>query len=215
MTLDLLPILSAVIAYVLGCIPSSWILVRFSAGKDVRMEGTGNMGAMNSYEVSGKRWVGIIVTAMDALKGIAAIQCALWLGGGFFSVAMAGVFSVLGHCFNVFFRFHGGRGLATAAGVCLAVNPLGLGLWLLMYLTGFYIIRRDVHVGSVSAILGVSILMYTAPSLLIQQTMVVAGADVGQYKSMVWMISFIMFVRHIQPMRELFVRMQQETEDET
>lgn len=210
MTIDLLSFLCAIIAYFLGCIPNSWLVVRLAAGKDIRAEGTGNMGAMNSYDVSGKKWVGIVVTILDALKGFAAVKIALLLGADFFGVAMAGVFVVFGHCFNIFFKFHGGRGLASGVGVSLALNPLPMILWLLMYLTGYIIIRRDVHVGSISGILGLALLLYTTPAMLLEKTMLVPNVNLFQFKAMVWLICLIFFIRHIEPMRELFRQLQED-----
>ncbi len=210
MTIDILSGIVALIAYLLGCFPTSWLLVRYVTKRDVRELGTGNMGGMNSYEVTGHKWVGITVTLVDALKGFAAVAIAKALGADFYGICMAGVFAVLGHCFNIFFRFHGGRGLATATGVFLAINPLPMILWDLMYLTGYFVIRRDVHVGSVSGTLGTLILTITTPTLIVAKLMFVPVYDVGQFKMMVYICCVVIFIRHIEPMRALFRRMQEE-----
>ncbi len=213
MTIDLLSFLCAVLGYGLGAIPTAWLIVRSTHSVDIRNEGTGNVGAMNSYDVTGKKRIGILIAILDALKGVAAVLIARAIGADFFGVAVAAIFAVIGHCYNVFLKFHGGRGLATSAGIALAINPLVLILWVLMYLTGYYVIRRDVHVGSMSGILGVSILLYTTPSLLLQKMMQLPGVDITQFKAMVWLISAILFVRHLEPIRDLFRRMQTENND--
>lgn len=210
MTLDILPFILAIVAYFIGCLPTAYLLVRHTAGKDIRDHGSGNMGGMNTYEVTGKASTGVAVGIIDALKGLIAVRLAIALGVSFFGIAMVAVFVVMGHCFNVFFKFKGGRGLATATGAMLTLNPLPLILWGLMYLTGYFAIRRDIHVGAVSGTLGTMILLFTTPSLIINALMLVPVADVTQFKLMVWMICVIIFIRHIEPMRELFRKLGEE-----
>ena len=210
MTIDILSFIVAVVAYLIGCIPTAYLLVRLKAGADIRAVGSGNMGGMNSYEVTGNKWIGIVVALVDAAKGFLAVQLALWIGGSFFDVALAAVFVVMGHCFNAFFSFGGGRGLATGFGVACGINPLPLMLWSAMYLTGYFAIRRDVHVGSVSGTLGTMILLFTTPSVIITNLMLIPQYDVSQFKLMIFLINIIIFIRHIEPMRELFRKLQEE-----
>lgn len=214
MNIDILPLLAGIAAYLIGCFPSSFLVVRLAAGKNVLHEGTGNMGGMNSYEVTGRKWVGIVVALLDAVKGLVACLALRSLGAEHVVIAYAAVAVVLGHCFNVFFRFRGGRGIATAGGVSLAINPLALVLWALMYLTGYYIIRRDVHVGSIAGTLGLLILTYTTPVKLLSMTMMMTGFEPGLYKGVVYMICIIMFLAHIGPMRALFAELQKESSDD-
>ncbi|MBL7976194.1 MAG: glycerol-3-phosphate acyltransferase [Candidatus Kapabacteria bacterium] len=213
MNIDILPLISIIIAYLLGCVPTAYWLVKRKTGMDIRHEGTGNIGARNSYDVTGNKMLGIAVMLIDVAKGALAVAIPIWLGGNFFAISLAGVFVVIGHCFNAFMSFKGGRGLATAAGVALMVNPLALILWVLMYFTAFVIIRRDVHVGSVAGTLATPMLLYTAPTPLVQMLMFVPNADITQFKLMVFMISIIIFFRHIEPMRELFKKMAEEKEE--
>jgi glycerol-3-phosphate acyltransferase PlsY len=208
MNIDILPIVAALAAYLVGCFPSSYLFVRLASGKNVLHEGTGNMGGMNSYEVTGKRRVGIAVALFDAAKGAVVCWGAHALGATPTVVAYSAVAVVLGHCYNVFFRFRGGRGIATAAGVGAVINPLPLLLWALMYLTGYYVIRRDIHVGSITGILGLLVLTYTTPTTLLNLTMLMTPFDVGLLKGVIYMMCIIMFLRHIEPMRALFERMQ-------
>ena len=134
----LLPLALIVVAYVLGSIPFSFVVVKVLAGKDVREHGSRNVGATNVARTAG-RVAGIVALALDIAKGYAAIAIARWMvsqpewpfGAGLspwqsreFWVGLAGLVAMLGHMFPVWLRFHGGKGVATAAGVILALDPL-------------------------------------------------------------------------------------------
>lgn len=229
MTLDLGYIIIVVIAYTLGCFPTAYLLVRLYSGKDIRREGSGNMGGMNSYEVTGNKLLGIAVGLIDALKGYAAVSIALAILPDFFAAGLAGVFVVLGHCFNAFMGWQGGRGLATAAGVALAVNPLVLLLWCMMYLTGYIVIRRDIHVGNIAGTIATPVLLYTTPTILLSTAMrlpqntaaiqantqiytiiAYSEGDITQFKLMSFLICMSIFIRHLEPMRELLKNMKKD-----
>lgn len=109
-------------AYVLGAVPASFIAGRL-AGVDLRQHGSGNVGATNLYRVKGLRFA-VPAGLFDIAKGFVPTFLApvspAWL-----QVAV-GSAAVLGHVFPVFLRFQGGKGVATAAGVVLALAPLAL-----------------------------------------------------------------------------------------
>lgn len=162
--IDLAYLIIAVVAYLLGCIPSALWLVRIVSGKDIRSEGTGNIGGMNSYDVTGKAWIGIAVALLDAAKGALAIVCAQYIfPNSSTALATAAVAVVAGHCFNVFLKGKGGRGLATAAGVSLVLNPIALVVWCASYLIGYFVIRKNIHVGSIVATIATPIILYASP----------------------------------------------------
>ena len=125
-------------AYLIGSIPFSFLVVRLVAGRDLREEGSGNVGATNVARTAGKL-PGIIALLLDIAKGYAAIAFARWMvaqpGWPFeagaspwqsreFWIALAGVIAVLAHMYPVWLRFHGGKGVATAGGVFLAMNAI-------------------------------------------------------------------------------------------
>ncbi len=111
-------LLGGLLGYLLGSIPTAFLLVRWKSRVDIRTSGSGNVGTLNSYQVSGSKVVGFIVLVADFLKGFFAVWgTTALLGSSFEATATAGVGSVLGHNFPFWLRFHGGRGLATAAGV--------------------------------------------------------------------------------------------------
>lgn len=126
-------------AYLVGSLSFAVLISRWMGLADPRSYGSRNPGATNVLR-SGHRAAAVLTLALDALKGYLPVVAALLLqdrlGLGPFSVALAGLAAFVGHLWPVFFRFQGGKGVATAAGVLLALNPL-LGLatlasWLLM-----------------------------------------------------------------------------------
>lgn len=134
----MLPVVVVVLAYLIGSIPFSFLVVKLVAGKDVREHGSLNVGATNVARTAGKV-PGIVALLLDIAKGYAVILVAralvarpewpiapgvlpwqsreLW-------VALAGLIAVLAHMFPVWLGFHGGKGVATATGVFLALNPM-------------------------------------------------------------------------------------------
>jgi len=115
-------ILSIAIAYLLGSIPFGYLLVLIFRKQDVRATGSGNIGATNVAR-SGGKGLGIATLLLDLLKGFAAVLIAQVLGHGSYDLmVLAGVAATLGHVFPVWLRFRGGKGVATALGVFLALT---------------------------------------------------------------------------------------------
>lgn len=129
-------------AYVAGSIPTSWIAARYGAGIDLREHGSKNLGATNLYRVLGWKYA-IPVGLFDAAKGAVPVVLLAPLAGSQRWMPLAvGVAAVLGHVYSVFMRFRGGKGVATAAGVLLALAPIPLAIsvavWaLVLKLTGY------------------------------------------------------------------------------
>lgn len=196
-------IVASACSYLIGSIPVAWIVIRLTTGKDLRHEGSTNIGARNSYDVSGKVLIGVLVALLDISKAIFAIALARAVTDSFHGVAAAGLCVVLGHNWSIFLKGRGGRGLAPAAGVALALNPLPLILWLIMYATGYFAIRRNVHVGSVSGTLGTAILVVNTPGALLHALAVSEPFVTLEFKFAVVAICVAILVRHIEPIRQL------------
>lgn len=203
MSLSLGDIAAAACGYVLGSIPTAWLVVRLASGRDLRHEGSTNIGARNSYDVTGKAWIGILVAVLDIGKAVAAVALARMLSSTFLGIAASGTSVVLGHNWSIFLHGRGGRGLAPAAGISLAINPLPLVLWLVMYLTGYYAIRRHVHVGNVTGTLGTAILIVNTPGGLLHATATIEPFATVEFKLAVVVICLAILVRHLEPIRQL------------
>ena len=140
-------------AYLIGSLSFAVIISRLMGLADPRSYGSGNPGATNVLR-SGHRGAAIMTLAFDVLKGYVPVFLALWLGGPFglgpLTVAAVGLAAFVGHLWPVFFRFQGGKGVATAAGVLLALNPLLAAATLASFalIVGF---TRYVSLGSIVA----------------------------------------------------------------
>lgn len=117
--------LAIIIAYLLGSIPSAYIVARLRKGTDIREMGTRNMGAMNVFYSIGFWW-GLAVLLTDVGKGAAAIGIAKAFDVPELVEYIVGATAVLGHAFPVFLRFRGGKGGATCIGVLCVLMPWGL-----------------------------------------------------------------------------------------
>jgi glycerol-3-phosphate acyltransferase PlsY len=196
-------VLTAIVAYLLGCLPTAYLVMRRTHGIDIRNHGTGNVGAMNTYDVSGRKRLGLFVMLVDALKGALAVAFGAWLDDGAMPhVGVAALFVILGHTYNVFLGWKGGRGLATAMGVFLVVNPLAVVLWDVMYLTGYYAIRRNIHIASMTGTIGVAVLIWSTPYAVLDITNVAHVLDPSAVRMVVFVCSLPLFARHIAPVRD-------------
>src|SRR5215475_7668506 len=145
--------------YLLGSIPFGILLTRLFGGGDIRAAGSGNIGATSVTRVVGPI-PGILTLILDGLKGAAAV----WLAAHFsnYSAAWmtaAGVGALIGHCFPVWLKFHGGKGVATAAGMFLALCwPAALCAILLFVLVVVFF--RFVSLGSIAAAAAMPLLIY-------------------------------------------------------
>lgn len=119
-----LPI-ALVLAYLVGAIPTSWIAARLGAGLDLREHGSRNLGATNLYRVLGWRYA-VPVGLFDMAKGALPVLLLVPATGPAWVPLAVGVAAIIGHVFSAFVRFRGGKGVATAAGVVLALAPVPL-----------------------------------------------------------------------------------------
>lgn len=129
--------LLAILAYLLGSLSFAILLSRLAGGPDPRTSGSGNPGATNMLRVAGKG-PAILTLLGDLLKGLLPVTLAALLGFDIQQQAWIGLAAVIGHLYPLFFRFRGGKGVATAAGMLLGLYfPAGLlaiGAWLLAFL---------------------------------------------------------------------------------
>ena len=151
----LLESLVAIGAYLIGSIPSGYLVGR-AKGVDLRKEGSGNIGATNALRMLGKKW-GYLVFAADIFKGWFSVMLAYALANRYApdQVTVAGIvaalFAVVGHNFPVWLAFKGGKGIATSAGIMIALFPIWTFLVaLVVWITLFYG-TRYVSLASIAA----------------------------------------------------------------
>lgn len=147
-------------AYLLGSIPTGLLLGKLY-GIDVRQQGSGNIGATNLYRTLGRK-VGIITLLGDCLKGLLPVLLAWQLGMAEPMQAWIGLAAFCGHVFSIFLRFKGGKGVATALGVYLALAPLAVLGALLVFII-LVAIWRYISLGSVVAAAAMPVMVWCRP----------------------------------------------------
>ena len=162
-------IIVAVAAYLLGSIPTGFLVAK-AKGIDIRKTGSGNIGATNAMRVLGKP-AGIFVLLMDAIKGYAAVLVLPLLvvnlldatrttdGELFNACVIAGIFAVLGHNYTCWLRFKGGKGIATTAGVYLALAPWAVLVGLIVFILAV-LVTKYVSVGSIAAAIALPVTVW-------------------------------------------------------
>jgi acyl phosphate:glycerol-3-phosphate acyltransferase len=142
--------LQVLLGYFAGSVPFAFLLAR-RAGIDVRLAGSGNVGAANVLRTTGT-WRAVAVMALDVAKGAAAVLIVHVAAGGASAAALAGAAAVVGHIYPVWLRFHGGKGVAVAAGVFSMLSPLATGVAASLFLAVVWA-TRYVSLGSIAATL--------------------------------------------------------------
>ena len=128
------------ISYLLGSIPMGLLLTRLMGKGDLRKVGSGNIGATNVMRVGGLRMAGL-VWLLDMAKAVAAVLIGGWFGGVTLA-AWCGLVAIVGHCYPIWLRFRGGKGISCLFGVLLAISPLSFAVcgleWLIVALSSGY-----------------------------------------------------------------------------
>jgi acyl phosphate:glycerol-3-phosphate acyltransferase len=140
--------LQVLFGYLAGSVPFAFLLAR-RAGIDVRLAGSGNVGAANVLRTTGT-WRAIAVMGLDVAKGAAAVLIVHLAAGGASLAALTGAAAVVGHIYPVWLRFHGGKGVAVAAGVFSVLSPLATGAAASLFLVIVWA-TRYVSLGSIAA----------------------------------------------------------------
>jgi len=161
--------------YLIAAIPTGVVLSRLMGSEDVRQKGSGNIGATNVYRVAGK-WAGIMTLAGDILKGfLPLLAYKSWLAPTPTQLGVASCVAIIGHCYPVYLKFVGGKGIATALGIFLVLSPKAVLGALIIFIIAVGT-TRYVSLGSVLAIMAapVMILMLGHPRPIFLSTLFIA-----------------------------------------
>lgn len=170
-------------AYLLGSIPTAYLVGKRFYGLDIREFGSKSVGATNALRVLGK-WPALVVLLIDILKGVAAVVLARWICAEFstpdqqpwtnWAISLAGITALLGHGWSIWLRFAGGKSVATGLGVVLALSwPVALAA-----LTVFGVVvavARIVSLGSILAALTAIALICVLDEPTPYRLLIVAG----------------------------------------
>jgi glycerol-3-phosphate acyltransferase PlsY len=205
MSEDLTLLITLILGYLIGSVPFAYLITKRATGRDVRQEGTGNVGTRNAFVVSRKFGVGISVLLADLLKGALPVLFWVWSGRPELLVALLPAL-ILGHCYPIWLRFHGGKGLATTAGALLVTFPIFPSLWGVAYLI-VKRLRNDVDFATIVAS-GVSLIaVLLVPVELIQWSAIgsrTGSIDPRQVQLSICLVILIILSRHAEPIRLLF-----------
>lgn len=181
---DLLFIFVLIVIYLIAAIPTGIVLSRLMGGEDVRQKGSGNIGATNVYRVAG-RLAGILTLLGDTLKSFLPLfACKSWLEPTPTQLGVASAVAIIAHCYPVYLKFKGGKGVATALGIFLVLSPqVVLGALVIFALVVG--ITRYISLGSILAALSapLMILMLNYPPPLFLATLFIAVLVVWRHRS--------------------------------
>ena len=181
---DLLFIFVLIVIYLIAAIPTGIVLSRLMGSEDIREKGSGNIGATNVYRVAG-RLAGILTLTGDTLKGfLPLLVCKSFLEPTPTQLGVASAVAIIGHCYPIYLKFKGGKGVATALGIFLVLSPqVVLGALIIFALAVG--ITRYISLGSILAALSAPllILMLNYPSPIFLATLFIATLVVWRHRS--------------------------------
>ena len=148
-------IITAVLAYLAGSLPFGLVLTRLAGKGDIRAIGSGNIGATNVLR-TGSKELALATLLLDGGKGAAVVMAVAWFGGDPLAVGIAGLMAVVGHCFPVWLKFQGGKGVATCVATFAAFD-IRLGLVFVALWIGTAAITRYSSLAALVATMGCSI----------------------------------------------------------
>ena len=148
-------IITAVLAYLAGSLPFGLVLTRLAGKGDIRAIGSGNIGATNVLR-TGSKELALATLLLDGGKGAAVVMAVAWFGGDPLAVGIAGLMAVVGHCFPIWLKFQGGKGVATCVATFAAFD-IRLGLVFVALWIGTAAITRYSSLAALVATMGCSI----------------------------------------------------------
>jgi len=177
-------ILIMIAIYLIAAIPTGVLLARLMGGEDVRQKGSGNIGATNVYRVAGKL-AGVLTLVGDTLKGfLPLLAFKTWLEPTPTQLGIASAVAILGHCYPIYLKFKGGKGVATALGIFLVLSPKAVFFALIVFILTVTI-TRYISLGSVLAALSAPlvILLLNHPQPIFLATLFIAALVIWRHNS--------------------------------
>jgi len=177
-------IMITIAIYLIAATPTGVVLARLMGGEDVRQKGSGNIGATNVYRVAGKL-AGVLTLLGDTLKGfLPLLAFKTWLEPTPTQLGIASAVAIIGHCYPVYLKFKGGKGVATALGIFLVLSPKAVFFALLVFILTVAI-TRYISLGSVLAALSAPllILLLNHPQPIFLATLFIAALVIWRHNS--------------------------------
>lgn len=167
-------------AYVLGAVPFGLLMVRLATGRDIRAEGSGNIGATNVFRIAGPA-LGVVVLLLDMAKGAVPVLVARQIGASPAVAVAMGLATIVGHNWPVFLKGKGGKGIATSYGVLLALSPV-TGVIAAVIWVAAVAVTRFASLGSLLGVLSVPLAMMVRGEPFAYVVFGVTAAVMGIYR---------------------------------
>lgn len=192
-----------ILGYMLGSIPTAYLIGKYKYGFDIRERGSGNVGGANAARTMGMK-VGLLSGFVDIFKGTLAVYIAIWYvsmnsrtdliitSDPNALIALTGFFAVIGHCYSFILRFQGGKGGATTAGVILALDPLTF----LVLLVVWVIVVGSTRFTSLGNLIAVWVI---PPMFVIRHDILVRWANIVETNAYVLLsmaLVFLIYYKH-------------------
>ena len=177
-----------ILGYVIGSPPFGLIITRIAGAGDIRSMGSGNIGATNVLR-TGKKSLAALTLLLDFLKGFAAVQIARAIfvsetGGDYWTIGMAAAAgAVLGHCFSLFLRFKGGKGVATYLGVLLALAWPVVAAFALVWLAIAFLTRYSSLAGLTACLMTPIVLFLFGENIVAALFLAMTGLVFWRHKA--------------------------------
>ncbi|OGU72238.1 MAG: hypothetical protein A2V93_05650 [Ignavibacteria bacterium RBG_16_34_14] len=192
----------SLIGYLLGSFPTAYLLLKKMRNVDITIQGSGNVGAMNTFDVTKSKILAVIVLLIDALKGLLSVYLSLLIFPlDFIYPALALSFAVFSHCYNPWLKFKGGRGLATSAGGTVLLFPVILIAWCIVWVI-IFIMKRDIILANVWASGATMIIILSTAERIVKYSFPQAESISSLLLFSTGLMTII-FTRHINPLIEL------------
>lgn len=199
----MLYLFSILLGYLIGSIPTSYLLVKLFTGRVLYDEGSKNIGAMNSYEITQNKIIGIVCAIADGMKGIISIILAVFIFQQDIYILFSLFGAVLGHNYSLYIKFRGGRGLSTTAFGLLLINPIGVFCWLIIFALSKVFISKNVHINNTIATILSLISVAIIPEKIFNLTNSYFKLSYQMYLFLLVGLSVLILARHLEPLKDI------------
>ena len=196
-------IVSLLLGYFIGSFPTAYLMVKWKTRLDIRSVGSGNVGAMNAFDVTGSKLLGVFIFLLDVCKGFAAIGLpSVLFSHEFWVVASGGLGSVVGHNYSPWLRFKGGRGLSTAVGIMMILGWIFVVVWCALWVIA-YLSSKNIHLSNIVAFTLAPIVIAVVPGNIIGATLP-TFVTLNNFIYLCISLCVLILIRHTEPMVELW-----------
>ena len=195
-------LICAVTGYLLGSLPTGYLILKREKGIDIRNAGSGNVGALNAMEISNSKIIGLLVLIIDSLKGLLSVYLSiLFFPYEFALPALALTFAVFSHCFNPWLGFNGGRGLATAAGGTILIFPVLPAVWIIIW-SVIFILKKNILLANITAIIVTFVAVLFSEEIDFRYSFPHSNS-ISMILFFTSVLMMIIFIKHIEPLKEI------------